>query len=89
MSDSPDPQRLVTLVEVETFDSAWDIRAMLLLNNMTGANVWPEAHPNPLMRDSLLADVGHYAVMVQEGSLGEAQRLLRESELMEPWRADP
>ena len=79
MSDSAHPQRFVTRVEVETFDNAWDIRAMLLLSGVHGANVWPEAHPNPLMRDSLLADVGPYAVMVPEDGLGKAQRLLGES----------
>ena len=79
MSDRP--ERLVTLVEVKTFVSAWDIRALLLLGGVHDANVWPEAHPNPLMHDSLLADVGPYAVMVPEGSLGEAKRLLRESGL--------
>ncbi|MGD0998101.1 MAG: hypothetical protein ABR941_07250 [Thermoleophilia bacterium] len=82
MSDRSD--RFVTLVEVKTFDSAWDIRAMLLLSGMHDANVWPEGHPNPLMHDSLLVDVGPYAVMVPEGSLGEAQRLLRESGLEPP-----
>ena len=81
MSDSANPQRLVTLVEVKTFDSAWDIRAMLLLSGVHDANVWPEAHPNPQLRDSLLADVGPYAVMVPESTLEEAQRLLRESGL--------
>ena len=54
---------------------------MLLLSGVHGANVWPEAHPNPLMRDSLLADVGPYAVMVPEDGLGKAQRLLGESGL--------
>jgi hypothetical protein len=77
-----DAHRLVTLVEVETFAIAWEIRAVLLLNGID-ANVWPEAHPNPLVRDSLLADVGPYAVMVPGDSLGEALRLLRESGLLE------
>jgi hypothetical protein len=76
-------ERLVTLVEVTTFDIAWEIRAILLASGMNDANVWPEGHPNPLMHDSLLADLGPYAVMVPEGSLGEAQRLLRESGLPE------
>jgi hypothetical protein len=32
----------------------------------------------------MLADVGPYAVMVPEDSLGDAQRLLGESGLLEP-----
>jgi len=77
-----DAHRLVTLVEVGTFDIAWEARAVLLLYGID-ANVWPEAHPNPLLRDSLLADVGPYAVMVPEDSLAEAQRVLQENSLLE------
>ena len=71
----------VTLVEVDDFALALDIRDLLHAGGLPEVNVGPVPTLHPQMD---YAAAGPYVIRVPEGSLDEAERLLRESGLLEP-----
>lgn len=72
-------EEYVTLVQARTLGLAANIRDMLHAGGIREVNVWPV----PILGPWSSSIYGPHVVTVPQGSFGEAQRLLRESGLVD------